>query len=177
MFIIMENFEKLDRKIRDKKIWKQNEIFDTIWNDKIDKFFETYKQLDEYLLSKSDKVLEFSGRLFLDSEVSEKFHSDFYETFFNSIKNLVWDEEIFRRLWLAYYNKKDYILSTREKMYDSDPFVDDEFSSILLWDVTIAHIIRRRTDFNNVEFHYIIYPNRIFSFIDDKLSKEHNLKI
>ena len=58
-------------------------------------------------------------------------------------------------------------------MYDSDPFVDDEFSSILFLDVTIAHIIRRRMDLNNVEFHYIIYPNRIFSFIDDNLSKEH----
>jgi hypothetical protein len=45
--------------------------------------------LDEYLLSKSDKVLEFSGRLFLDAEDSEKLHSDFYETFLNSIKNLV----------------------------------------------------------------------------------------
>ena len=48
-------------------------------------------------------------------------------------------------------------------MYDSDPFVDDEFSSILLWDVTIAHIIERRTDTNNVEFHYIVYPERIFN--------------
>ena len=172
---MIDNLKNLDRKIRDEKIWKQDEIFDTIWNDKIDKFFENYKQFDEFLLSKSDKVLEFSGRLFLDSEVSEKFHSDFYETFLNSIENLVWDKEIFRRLWLAYYNKKDYELSTREKMYDSDPFVDDEFSSILLWDVTIAHIIRRRTDFNNVEFHYIVYPERIFSFIDN-LSKKHNIK-
>ena len=173
MFIIMENFEKLDRKIRDKKVWKQDEIFDAIWNDKIDKFFETYKQfVDKYLLCKSDKVLEFSGHLFLDAEVSEKIHCDFYDAFLDSIKNLVWNEEMFRHLWLAYYNKKDYELSTREKMYDSDPFVDDEFSSILFWDVTIAHIIRRRTDLNNVEFHYIIYPNRIFSFIDN-LSKEH----
>ena len=159
-----------------RNLWKQDEIFDTISNDKINKFFENYKQFDEFLLSKSNKVFEFSGRLFLDSEVSEKLHSDFYETFLNSIKNLIWDEEIFRRLWLAYYDKKDYELSTREKMYDSDPFVDDEFSSILLWDVTIAHIIRRRTDFNNIEFHYIIYPNRIFRFIN-KLCKENNLKI
>ena len=173
---MIDNFEKLDRKIRDKKVWKQDEIFETIWNDKIDNFFENYKQFDEFLLSKSNKVFEFSGRLFLDSEVSEKLHSDFYETFLNSINNLIWDEEIFRRLWLAYYDKKDYELSTREKMYDSDPFVDDEFSSILLWDVTIAHIIRRRTDFNNIEFHYIIYPNRIFRFIN-KLCKENNLKI
>ena len=169
MFIIMENFEKLDRKIRDKKVWKEDEVFEAIWNEKIDKFFENYEQFDEFLLSKSGKVLEFSGRLFLDSEVSVKFHSDFYETFLNSIKNLVWDEEIFRRLWLAYYNKKDYVLSTREKMHDWDPFVDDEFSAILLWDVTIAHIIERRTDLNNVEFHYIIYPDRIFSFINKLL--------
>ena len=177
MFIIMENFEKLDRKIRDKKIWKQNEIFDTIWNDKIDKFFETYKQfVDKYLLCKPDKVLEFSWRAFLDAEDSEKIHCNFYDAFLDSIKILVWNEEMFRRLWLAYYNKKDYELSTREKMHDWDPFVDDEFSSILLWDVTIAHIIRRRTDFNNVEFHYIVYPERIFSFIDN-LSKDHNLKI
>jgi hypothetical protein len=151
MFIIMENFEKLDRKIRDKKVWKQDEIFDAIWNDKIDKFFETYKQfVDKYLLCKSDKVLEFSGRLFLDAKVSEKIHSDFYDAFLDSIKNLIWNEERFRRLWLAYYNKKDYVLSTREKMHDWDPFVDDEFSAILLWDVTIAHIIERRTDLNNV---------------------------
>ena len=154
-----------------RNLWKQDEIFDTISNDKINKFFENYKQFDEFLLSKSDKVLEFSGRLFLDSEVSEKFHSDFYETFLNSIKNLVWDEEIFRRLWLAYYNKKDYVLSTRKKMYDSDPFVDDEFSSILLWDVTIAHIIERRTDFNNVEFHYIVYPERILKFVQELLKR------
>lgn len=45
--------------------WKQDEIFETIWNNKIDKFFENYKPFDEFLLSKSDKVLEFSGRLFL----------------------------------------------------------------------------------------------------------------
>jgi hypothetical protein len=172
---MIDNFEKPDREIRDKKVWKEDEVFEAIWNDKIDNFFENYKKFDEYLLCKSGKVLEFSGRLFLDSEVSEKLHSDFYETFLNSIENLVWNEEMFRRLWLAYYNKKDYELSTREKMYDSDPFVDDEFSSILLWDVTIAHIIRRRTDFNNVEFHYIVYPERIFSFIDN-LSKEHNIK-
>ena len=154
-----------------RNLWKQDEIFDTISNDKINKFFENYKQFDEFLLSKSDKVLEFSGRLFLDSEVSEKFHSDFYETFLNSIKNLVWDEEIFRRLWLAYYNKKDYVLSKKKKMYDSDPFVDDEFSSILLWDVTIAHIIERRTDFNNVEFHYIVYPERILKFVQELLKR------
>jgi len=167
---MIDKFEKFDRDIKDKKVWKQDEIFDLIWNDKIDKFFGNYKRLDEFLLSKSDKVLEFSGRLFLDSEVSVKIHSDFYETFLKSIKFLVWDEENFRRLCLAYYNKKDYLLSSREKMHDWDPFVDDEFSSILLWDITIAHIIERRTDTNNVEFHYIVYPNRIFSFIN-KLSK------
>ena len=47
MFIIMENFEKLDRKIRDKKVWKQDEVFEAIWNDKIEKFFENYKKFDE----------------------------------------------------------------------------------------------------------------------------------
>lgn len=62
---MIDNLKNLDRKIRDEKIWKQDEIFDTIWNDKIDKFFENYKQFDEFLLSKSDKVLEFSGRFFL----------------------------------------------------------------------------------------------------------------
>jgi len=64
----MENFEKLDRKIRDKKVWMQDEIFDVIWNDKIDKFFDNYKQFDElgFLVTKEKSSLVCSGNVLLD---------------------------------------------------------------------------------------------------------------
>jgi hypothetical protein len=76
----------------------------------------------------------------------------------------------------VFFEEKDYILSNQQKKYDSDPFLDDKFQVILLEDQTIAQIIERRNSFNNVEFHYIVYPNRIFSFLN-KLCKKHDIKI
>ena len=174
MFIIMENFEKLDRKIRDKKVWKQDEVFEAIWNDKIEKFFENYKKFDEFLVTKDKNALIHPGHVFLDAEVSWKLHSDFREAFENSIKWIV-GENIFERMRI-FLEDKNYLLSTESKRFDWDPFLDDDFQVITLWDKTIAQFIEKRNTFNNVEFHYIIYPNRIFSFID-KLCKDHNLKI
>lgn len=171
---MIDNFEKLDREIRDKKIWKQDEVFDAMWNDKIDKFFENYKQFDEYLVTKDKSALIYAGHIFLDAEHSWKLHSDFYEAFRNSIEWIV-GEDMFNRM-LVFFEGKDYLLSTRSKMNDGDPFLDDDFQTITLWDNTVAQLIERRNEFNNVEFHYIIYPNRIFKFIN-KLCKEHNLKV
>ena len=170
MFIIMENFEKLDRKMRDERIWKQDEVFDVIWNDKIDNFFENYKKFDEFLVIKDKSVLIYSDHVALDAEVSWKLHSDFREAFENSIKSIV-VENIFERMRLS-FEEKDYLLSTKHKRFDSDPFLDDNFQVITLWDDTVAQFVERRNTFNNVEFHYIIYPNRIFCFMD-KLCKEH----
>ena len=167
MFIIMENFEKLDRKIRDKKVWKQDEVFEAIWNDKIDNFFENYKKFDEFLVTKDKNALIYSGHVFLDAEVSWKLHSDFREAFDNSIKSIV-GEEIFERM-LIYFEEKDYLLSTREKMFDGDPFLDDWLISIVLWNNIVAQLMERRDEANHVEFNYVIYPNRIFHLINDLL--------
>ena len=168
----MESFEELDKKIRNKKIWKQDEVFDAIWNDKIDNFFDNYKQFDEYLVTKDKSALIYAGHIFLDAEQSWKLHSDFYESFWNSIEWIV-GEDMFKRM-LAFFEGKDYLLSTRSKMYDNDPFLDDDFQTIILWNNTVAQLVERRNNFNNVEFHYIVYPNRIFRFIDE-LCKEHNI--
>lgn len=157
-----------------KKVWIQDKIFDAIWNDKIDKFFEKYKEFDEFLIQKSNSILAHWWHIFLDANVSWKLYSDFFDTFINSIKWIV-GEDMFYRMWV-FFEEKDYLLSNRQKMFDSDPYLDDKFQIILLWDQTIAQFIERRNAFNNVEFHYIIYPNRIFSFID-KLHKEHNIKL
>jgi hypothetical protein len=63
--------------------------------------------------------------------------------------------------------------------------LDDKFQTIVLWNNTvaqffenkiIAQLVERRNNFNNVEFHYIIYPNRIFKFINN-LCNKHHLKI
>lgn len=170
----MENFEELDKKIRGKKVWNQDEIFDAIWNEKIDKFFENYKKFDKYLVTKNKSALIYSQHILLDWEVSWKLHSDFREAFENSIKWIV-GEEIFERM-RVFFEEQDYLLSNTYKRFDSDPFLDDEFQTITLWDNTIAQFIEKRNSFNNVEFHYIIYPNRIFSFID-KLCKDYHLKI
>lgn len=170
----MESFEELDRKIRDRKIWEQDEIFDVIWNDKIDKFFENYKQFGEYLVTKNKSALIYAGHIFLDAEHSWKLHSDFREAFENSIKWIVW-EDTFERM-RVFFEEQDYLLSNTYKRFDSDPFLDDEFQTITLWDNTVAQFIEKRNSFNNIEFHYIIYPNRIFGFID-KLCKDYNLKI
>lgn len=157
-----------------KKVWIQDKIFDAIWNNKIDEFFENYKQFDEFLIQKSNSILAHWWHIFLDANVSWKFYSDFFDTFINSIKWIV-GEDMFYRMWV-FFEEKDYLLSNRQKMFDSDPYLDDKFQIILLWDQTVAQFIERRNAFNNVEFHYIIYPNRIFSFID-KLHKEHNIKL
>ena len=170
---MIDNFEKLDRKIKDKKVWMQDGVFDAIWNEKIDKFFGTYKQFDEFLVTKNKNSLIYSGHVLLDWEVSWKLHSDFREAFENSIKWIV-GEEIFERM-RVFFEEQDYLLSNTYKRFDSDPFLDDEFQTITLWDNTVAQFIEKRNSFNNVEFHYIIYPNRIFRFID-KLCKDYNLK-
>jgi len=167
---MIDNFEKLDRKIRDEKIWKQDEVFDAIWNDKIDKFFETYKQFDEYLKAKNKNVLVYSGQVPLGGEESWKLHSHFYEAFWNSIEWIVW-EEMFKRIYnAAFFENKDYLLSNEHKRFDSDPFLDDKFQTIILWNNTVAHFIERRNESNDVEFHYMFYPEHIFEFIDE-LSK------
>ena len=170
----MNSLERLDRDIKSKIIWKQDEVFDVIWNDKIDKFFDNYKQFHEYLVTKNKSVLIYSGHVFLDAEVSWKLHCDFREAFENSIKWIV-GEEIFERMAI-FFEEQDYLLSNIYKRFDSDPFLDDEFQTITLWDNTVAQFIEKRNNFNNVEFHYIVYPNRIFRFIDN-LCKEHSIKI
>lgn len=172
----MDNFEKLDRKIRgkDKRIWKQDEIFDVIWSDKINNFFENYKKFDQYLVTKNKDALIYSGHIFLDAEHSEKLYLNFREAFKNSIKSIV-GKDIFERM-VVYFEENDYLLSNRKKMFDSDPFLDDNFQTIILWNNTVAQLSERRNGFNNVEFHYIIYPNHIFRFIDD-LCKRDKLKI
>ena len=171
---MIDKFEKFDRKIRYKKNWEQDEIFDAIWNDKIDKFFENYKQFDEFLVIRDKNALIYSGHVFLDAEVSEKLYCDFFDAFIQSIKWIV-GEDLYERL-SVYFENKDYLLSNHYKMYDSDPFLDDHFQCILLWDNTVAQFSHRRNERNNVEFNNIIYPNRIFKFID-RLCKNHNLKI
>lgn len=166
-----DNFERLDRKIRDKKIWKQDEIFDAISDDKIDKFFSSYNQFDKYgyCVTKEKSSLIYSGHVLLDWEVSWKLHSDFREAFDNSIRCLV-GEELFERMRI-FFEEKDYLLSNTYKRFDSDPFLDDDFQIITLWDNTVAQFIERRNDFNNVEFHYIVYPNRIFKFVRELLNR------
>lgn len=153
---------------------KQDEIFDIIWDDKIDRFFDNYKQFGDFLVTKSKSSLIYSGHVLLDAEVSWKLHCDFREAFESSIKWIVGDE-IFERMGV-FFEEQDYLLSNTHKRFDSDPFLDDDFQTITLWDNTVAQFIERRNSFNNVEFHYIIYPNRIFKFID-KLWKDYNLKI
>ena len=115
------------------KIWEQDEIFDTISNDKIDKFFDNYKQFNEYKLciTKEKNSLIYSGHVLLDWEVSWKLYSDFYDAFLNSIKSIV-GENIFERMWV-FFEEKDYLLSNEHKRFDSDPFLDDKFQVILLY--------------------------------------------
>ena len=105
----MNSLERLDRDIKSKIIWKQDEVFDVIWNDKMDKFFDNYKQFDEYLVTKNKSVLIYSGHVFLDAEVSWKLHCDFREAFENSIKWIV-GEEIFERMAI-FFEEQDYLLS------------------------------------------------------------------
>ena len=167
----MESIKELDRKTRDKEIWIQDEVFDTIWNDKIDKFFENYEQFDKYLVEKSGKILSYWWHVYLDAEESWKLYSDFWNAFIQSIKWIVGDD-LYKRL-LIYIKNNDYLLSNRTKMNDGYPFLDDEFQCVVLWDNTIAQFFHRRDELNHVEFNYTIYPNRIFSFID-KLCKELN---
>ena len=157
-------------------LWKQDEIFDVISNDKIDKFFDNYRKFDELGLcvTREKSSLIYSGHVLLDWEVSWKLYSDFYDTFLDSIKSIV-GEDLFIRMW-TFFEEKDYLLSNEHKKSDSDPYLDDKFQVIILWDDTVAQFIERRNTFNNVEFHYIVYPNRIFKFIDE-LCKQHNLKI
>ena len=71
-------------------------------------------------------------------------------------------------MWL-FFEEKDYLLSTREKMFDGDPFLDDWLISIVLWNNIVAQLMERRDEANHVEFNYVIYPNRIFHFINDLL--------
>ena len=167
----MDSHDVFDNKIKD--FWvssrklRQNEIFDAIWNDKINKFFENYKNFDKFLIQKSNSILAYWWHVFLDAEISWKLHSDFREAFDNSIKSIV-GEEIFKRM-LIYFEEKDYLLSTREKMFDGDPFLDDWLISIVLWNNIVAQLMERRDEANHVEFNYVIYPNRIFHFINDLL--------
>lgn len=169
---MIENFGKLDKNIREKRIWKQDDIFDAIWNEQIDEFFNNYKKFDEYLVTKDRNALIYSGHVFLDTEHSWKLHSDFHKAFEDSIKWIV-GESIFERMRI-FFEEKNYLLSTESKRFDWDPFLDDDFQVITLWDKTIAQFIEKRNAFNNVEFHYIIYPHRIFLFINDLL-KKYNL--
>ena len=167
----MDSHDVFDNKIKD--FWvssrklRQNEIFDAIWNDKINKFFENYKNFDKFLIQKSNSILAYWWHVFLDAEISWKLHSDFREAFDNSIKSIV-GEEIFERM-LIYFEEKDYLLSTREKMFDGDPFLDDWLISIVLWNNIVAQLMERRDEANHVEFNYVIYPNRIFHLINDLL--------
>ena len=167
----MDSHDVFDNKIKD--FWvssrklRQNEIFDAIWNDKINKFFENYKNFDKFLIQKSNSILAYWWHVFLDAEISWKLHSDFREAFDNSIKSIV-GEEIFKRM-LIYFEEKDYLLSTREKMFDGDPFLDDWLISIVLWNNIVAQLMERRDEANHVEFNYVIYPNRIFHLINDLL--------
>lgn len=165
-----------DKNNNSRNLWKQGEIFDTISNDKINKFFESYKQFDELGLcvTKGKSSLIYSEHVLLDWEVSWKLYSDFYDAFLDSIKSIV-GENLFIRMW-TFFEEKNYLLSNEHKRFDSDPYLDDKFQVILLWDDTVAQFIERRNTFNNVEFHYIVYPNRIFRFIDN-LCKQHNIKI
>ena len=171
---MVDNFEKRDKEIRERIIWRQDEIFDAIWDDKINKFFENYKKFDKFLVQKSNSILAYWWHIFLDAEVSEKLHGDFYDAFCNSIEWIV-GEKIFKRM-LIYFEQRDYILSTREKMFDLDPFLNDWLISIVLWNNTVAQLMERRDEANHVEFNYVIYPNRIFHFINTLL-KENNIQI
>lgn len=152
--------------------WKENEILSALRDDNFEKFFENYKKFDELglLVSKNKKALIYSEHVLLDAEVSWKLHEEFYEAFINSIKAIVGDD-IFERIKEIYIEKKDYLLSTEMKKYDSDPFLDDKFQIITMWDNTVAQFIERRNDFNNVEFHYIIYPERILKFVQELLKR------
>ena len=157
--------------------WKENEILSALRDDNFEKFFENYKKFDELglLVSKNKKALIYSEHILLDAEVSWKLHEEFYEAFLNSIKSIV-GEDIFHRIMWSFFEEKDYLLCNSAKMHDNDPFLDDKFQIFLLWDQTIAQFIERRNSFNNVEFHYIVYPERILTFIS-KLIKDHDIKI
>ena len=175
---MIDNFEKLID-IRNEKIWKQDEVFDAILNDKIDKFFEAYNQFDEYLKAKNKNVLVYSGKVVLGGEDSWKLHSDFCEAFRNSIKWIVWEEKFKRMRNAALFENKDYLLSNEHKRFDSNPFLDDKFQIIIAWNDTVAQFSERRTESNDVEFHYMVYPEHIFEFIDklDKRHKDNDFKI
>jgi hypothetical protein len=41
-------------------------------------------------------------------------------------------DDIFERIKEIYIEKKDYLLSTEMKKYDSDPFLDDRFQIITM---------------------------------------------
>jgi len=167
----MDKLEIFNSELYNQKVWKQDEVFDTISNDKIDNFFENYKQFDELGLCviKEKSSLIYSGHVLLDWKVSWKLYSDFYDAFLDSIKSIV-GEDLFIRMW-TFFEEKYYLLSNEHKKSDSDPYLDDKFQVILLWDDTVAQFIERRNTFNNVEFHYIVYPNRIFKFVRELLNR------
>ena len=56
----MDSHDVFDNKIKD--FWvssrklRQNEIFDAVWDDKINEFFENYKKFDEFLIQKSNSI-------------------------------------------------------------------------------------------------------------------------
>jgi hypothetical protein len=64
----MDKLEIFNSELYNQKVWKQDEIFDTISNDKIDNFFENYKQFDELGLcvTKEKSSLIYSGHVLLD---------------------------------------------------------------------------------------------------------------
>ena len=70
-----------------------------------------------------------------------------------------------------FFENKDYLLSTDMKRYDGDPFLDDKFQTIVLWKNTVAQFIERRNESNDIEFHYTVYPEHIFKFIEKLLKR------
>ena len=152
--------------------WKESEILSALWDDNFEKFFDNYKKFDELwlLVSKSKKALIYSEHVLLDAEVSWKLHQEFHEALLNSIKSIA-GEDIFERMKDVYIEEKDYLLSTEMKKYDGDPFLDDKLKIITMWDMTVAQFIERRNSFNNVEFHYIVYPERILKFIRELIRR------
>lgn len=167
---MVENLKKDVKKINNVQ-GKENDILSTLWDSIFEKFFENYKKFDELwlLLCKNNDVIIYSEHVLLDAEISWKLHNEFFEAFINSIKSIV-GEEIFKRMEIFFENN-DYLLSNEKKRFDGDPFLDDKFKIITMWDSTVAQFIERRNTFNNVEFHYIVYPKRILKFIQKLLKR------
>lgn len=136
-----------------------------------DKVFKQFENWETFIKSVTDDSITFNGRAFLDAEISWKLYNDFINTFYNVIKSVIW-ETLMNRLSKSYLKKTTYTIWITDKKFDNDPFIDDNLERWEIWDRTIWLFSNKRTDFNNIEYVYTIFPKSIIEELK-QISKNH----